>query len=84
MKIIYNVSNKTFVAEPYPRVNFVQYAKRNQNFAPFCGRTQSHSSYRGIFLVHQFCKKIRLKWHLQKILFTLFSILSGVLLRLTL
>ncbi|MCK4245025.1 MAG: transposase, partial [Candidatus Omnitrophica bacterium] len=65
MKITYNVSNKTFVAEPYPRVNFVQYAKRYQNFAPLCGRTQSHSSYRGIFLVHQFCKKLRLKWRLQ-------------------
>jgi len=48
MKITYNVSNKTALAEPSPIGNIVPNAKRNQNFAPFCGRTQPNPLWRNL------------------------------------
>ena len=46
MKTIYNISNKTALAEPSLKRNIVPDAKRNQNFTHFRGRAQSHSLWR--------------------------------------
>ena len=48
MKPTYNVGNKTALAEPGLIVLFVPNAKRNQNFTPLRGRTQSHSLWRNL------------------------------------
>ena len=48
MKTVYNISDRIFSSEPYPRVNFVKYAERNSNFTHICGRTQSHSIWRNL------------------------------------
>ena len=51
MKTVYNISDRIFSSEPYPRVNFVKYAKRpliKSGVTHICGRTQSHSFWRNL------------------------------------
>ena len=48
MKITYNVSNKTALAEPSPIGNIVPNAKRNQNFTYLYWRTQPDPLWRNL------------------------------------
>ena len=49
MKIAYNISDKTLLAEPVLIVRFVPDAQRNQNFAPLCGNPQPDPLWRYFF-----------------------------------
>ena len=49
MKIAYNISDKTLLAEPVLIVRFVPDAQRNQNFAHISGSPQSDSLWRYLF-----------------------------------
>lgn len=48
MKVTYNISNKTALAEPYLKSSIVPNAKRNQNSTHLRGRTPSHSLWRDL------------------------------------
>jgi len=48
MKTMYNIDNKTTLAEPYLKGSIVQYAKRNQNSTHLRRRAQSHSLWRNL------------------------------------